>query len=518
MLKYSANRFFSLIIAGAMMLSLTSCSGSTAQAPPSSSQPANSSEENAFVAQVGANSLFAEGFSTSLDWKNSDGYSGTFTVKTWGGIQGNGEALTHPGNPTISIPAAKNTVCIIPFQLNYVNTTDSADFASKISFSLSGIQPTGADRQAVMDSYNPQKPTEGVFYYSAGGWNHPDYWGYSSTVSGSWQDTKKGFDGRVLGYIAVGSYYSPAYPNGDADSIADRMGLTVSGTANIILKMRASENGIELYENIPESTVSSAPSATSSALPTAPATSQPSTSSAPTTTAPKPTEAPTSTSAAPPATSKPAEETPKPSEPPKTAPATTTPAPSGHQFDMNDPNVRKHPIYAMAKTIVELRVGAPRWRSAAETIAIQKNTDPDYMIDGKTFYDWRMKPIQEWVDNYVTANGLSYKNKTDHQKTAIIKHVIDNGRFEEFIGLWRPGFRHSDTDCVPRAEGIQFMMVALNFEFFDITSGLSGKSPHAWNGYWDSSVGVVRFLDANPSAGVWNLYIDELDEQGHTLD
>jgi hypothetical protein len=164
----------------------------------------------------------------------------------------------------------------------------------------------------------------------------------------------------------------------------------------------------------------------------------------------------------------------------------------------------------------ELRAGETRWQSAAENIASQKN--PDNTIDGQTFYEWRMAPIQAWVDKYLADNGLSTKNKTDFQKVEIIKKIIDDGWLEEFIGLWRPGFKHDAQDCAARAEAIKFLMIAMDFECFDIVSGLWGSTPHGWNAYWDSGVNAVRFLDANPNANVWNLYVDELDEQTHTLD
>jgi len=215
----------------------------------------------------------------------------------------------------------------------------------------------------------------------------------------------------------------------------------------------------------------------------------------------------------------------KPTTPPTTtspsAPSTPAPPPSGHQFDMNDPNVQKQPIYATAKSAADIVAAKPtgvsgEWRSAAETIAIQKNTDPDYMIDGQTFYDWRMKPIQEWVDSYVASNRLSYKNKTDYEKTAIIRHVIENGRFEEFIGLWRPGFVFTDGDCVPCAEAIEFLMIAMKFELF-ASVHCTVNVAHATNAYWDSMAGAVRFVDAG-WVGVWNLFVDELNEKRFILD
>jgi hypothetical protein len=225
-------------------------------------------------------------------------------------------------------------------------------------------------------------------------------------------------------------------------------------------------------------------------------------------------------------TTKPAEtqkptETQKPAEPTTTPtqPATETPKPedspkqTGRAYDMNDPNVKAFLIYATAKSAAELKA-ALGWQSAAEIIANQK--DPDNTIDGVLFYDLRMKPIQEWVDTYVAANGLSYKGKTDYQKTAIIKHIVESGRFEEFIGLWEPGFKFTSGDCAPRANAVRFLMIAMDFKLFGTVS-CTVNVAHATNAYWDSEANAVRFVDSDLGFGVWNLYVDELDEMGFTL-
>lgn len=194
---------------------------------------------------------------------------------------------------------------------------------------------------------------------------------------------------------------------------------------------------------------------------------------------------------------------------------------SAHQYDMSDPNVKKHPIYVTAKTAEELVKANPNgtsggWRFTAERLAAMKNDDPDYMIDGKTFYDWRMKPIQKWVDAYIAANGLSYKNKTDYEKTAIIKHIVENGRLEEFIGLWRSGFQFTSGDCVPVAEAVDFLMLSMSFELFVGIHCTWGEA-HATNAYWDSIAGGVRFVDAG-NLSSWNCFVDELDEWNFILD
>ena len=108
---------------------------------------------------------------------------------------------------------------------------------------------------------------------------------------------------------------------------------------------------------------------------------------------------------------------------------------------MDDPNVKAFPIYVTAKNASELKAGDAGWQSAAEIIAAMKNDDPDYLIDGMTVYDRNMPRGKEWLDNYLTRNGLSLSGKTDFQKTAIIRQIIADGLLEEFIGLWQPGFK-----------------------------------------------------------------------------
>ena len=219
---------------------LSSCAGGMA-----SQQPESSPSTAAPTPEMSIDSLFVEGGSASKDWKNSQGYSGTVTVTTWVGVQGNDSAITHPHDSRIIIPAAKNTVCIVPFLLTVSNTTESADFATDIQCRLfSSVQPAGNSKMA----------TEGVFIYRNGAWVHPDYWSYKNDVSSLWRDTKQGFNGQIAGYIAVNSYYSPEHPNGNESKVnrGAFAGLKASTmNAEITLKMRASGNGIELYEDIP---------------------------------------------------------------------------------------------------------------------------------------------------------------------------------------------------------------------------------------------------------------------------
>jgi hypothetical protein len=233
------------------------------------------------------------------------------------------------------------------------------------------------------------------------------------------------------------------------------------------------------------------------------------------------TTAPKSTTSQPPETSKPAESS-KPSEPPKTE----TPAASAHQYDPNDPNVKKYPVYTTAKTAKELQAGSLGWRSAAEIIAEQKRDHEDYLIDGKTFYEWRMAPIIKSWDEWVAANGKSYKGKTDYENAELIYLFFESGKDEEFIGLWRPGFKYAldangnidkSKNCVPRAEAVEFLMIAMGFEMFQTISCDTGSPlPHSINAYWDSAEAAPRFLDAG-GAGVRSVYLDDLDELGYKL-
>ncbi|GHU96872.1 hypothetical protein FACS1894208_11980 [Clostridia bacterium] len=186
-----------------------------------------------------------------------------------------------------------------------------------------------------------------------------------------------------------------------------------------------------------------------------------------------------------------------------------------HEYDMNDPNVKKYPIYATAKNVVELKKGTVGWQSASEVIVNQKN--PDNTIDGVLFYDLRMKPVQEWVDNYVAANRLSYKGKPDYQKTEIIRNIIEDGLLEEFINLWDAGFKFTTDDCVPRSRAMEFLMIALDFNFFKTVRCDVWSSDHVTNAYWSEADKTVKFIDAELGFGVWNIYEDELDEQGFIL-
>jgi hypothetical protein len=59
-------------------------------------------------------------------------------------------------------------------------------------------------------------------------------------------------------------------------------------------------------------------------------------------------------------------------------------------------------------------------------------------------------------------------------------------------------------------------MIAMDFECFSIVDGTVNVG-HGWNAYWDSTVGSVRFVDAELGFGVWNIFVDELSGQGFTL-
>ncbi|MDR0979990.1 MAG: hypothetical protein LBM12_02450 [Candidatus Nomurabacteria bacterium] len=215
-----------------------------------------------------------------------------------------------------------------------------------------------------------------------------------------------------------------------------------------------------------------------------------------------------------------------------TVPVTTAKQPS-HQYDWNDPNVSTHPIYATATSAVDLQSGGEGWKSAAEIIAQQK--DPDNIVNGQLFYDLRMAPIQAWVDQYLADNGLSIAGKTDYEKTKIViwRLASDVPKLEEFVQLWRPGFKFArkadgtldgTDDCTPRAEACRFLMIAMDFEMINTLWCDAGAGPgtHVVNGFWDSGREEVLFMDllfaADGSSRQQIMQLDELDENGRLLD
>jgi len=198
-------------------------------------------------------------------------------------------------------------------------------------------------------------------------------------------------------------------------------------------------------------------------------------------------------------------------------PTTSQPTEPRREFNMNDPNVQTFPILATARTPEELREGTLGWGSAADTRAIMHDEHPDRLVDGMTVYEWRLRPIFAWMDEYKATRGICIEGWTDYQKTQVIHWVIEDGLLEEFIGLWRPGFRHSPDDCVPRSEGVAFMMLAMDFELYRQISGRHGASPHTINAFWDAEAVAVRFIDANPVVGIWNLFVDELIDRRYTI-
>jgi hypothetical protein len=196
------------------------------------------------------------------------------------------------------------------------------------------------------------------------------------------------------------------------------------------------------------------------------------------------------------------------------------------EFNMDDPNVQIRPIFATARTMEELMASEEQrltvtnggWQSAAEVIASQQNDDPDNLIDGMTAYEYRTVPIRLWLDGFLVTRGLSFEGKTDYEKTAIIRQIIEEGRLEEFIGLWRPDFRFTSGDCVPRSQAVRLLMLAMDFELFRTIGTTVGGVAHATNAYWDSTTNTVRFIDADLGFGVWNLFVDEIATRNFILD
>jgi hypothetical protein len=156
MIKTTIKRTFILTVAAVLLIgTLSACmADNTADQPAPSATENFDRANNPINTSDSATSPPVNNFSVSADWQDSQGYSGAVTLTAWTGVQGNGEAMTHPADAGVVIPAAKNTVCVIPFQITVLNTTESADFTSNITYTVSGVQPTGADRSAVMDSYN----------------------------------------------------------------------------------------------------------------------------------------------------------------------------------------------------------------------------------------------------------------------------------------------------------------------------------------------------------------------------
>ena len=63
---------------------------------------------------------------------------------------------------------------------------------------------------------------------------------------------------------------------------------------------------------------------------------------------------------------------------------------------------------------------------------------------------------------------------------------------------------------------MRWLMIVMDFELFD-TIGCVVVRHHSTNAYWDSEVNAIRFVDAELGFGVWNLYVDELDEKNFIL-
>ena len=189
---------------------------------------------------------------------------------------------------------------------------------------------------------------------------------------------------------------------------------------------------------------------------------------------------------------------------------------SSRSYDMSDPNVQKHP-----ELTTSTLSGLPgNWRSADEVKATSKRDVPEGQVNGEMFYERCMRPIETWVDIYVSAHNLSVTGMTDYEKSEVVKAIVsDEPALGELIRIWEPGFRFSEGDCVQRARAVQFLMAALDFERFHIVVvQFRPDLTHATNAYWDASSGAIRFIDAPGNKwGVWNLFLDELDENSGAI-
>jgi len=198
--------------------------------------------------------------------------------------------------------------------------------------------------------------------------------------------------------------------------------------------------------------------------------------------------------------------TPEPTPKPE-APADPPAATGGRTYDMNDPNVKKYPIYTTATTAAEFKAGSVGFQSAAEIVKMMKD---------QAIYDLNFGPGETWLNNYMSTHGLSWSGKSDYNKTAVIKHIVDNGALIDVIRIWDPGFNWAGNDCAPIANAIYSLMGLMDFKLFKTVSCSVNGVAHSTNAYWDDSEKAIRFVDGS-GWGVWNHFVDEINSKGFLL-
>jgi len=189
--------------------------------------------------------------------------------------------------------------------------------------------------------------------------------------------------------------------------------------------------------------------------------------------------------------------------------------PVSRKYDMSDPNVEKYPEIVEARTMMELQVFNPNgWGSAAWYNSLMKSDNA--LFDGATYYDIEIAPRQAWVDNYMKENSLSYKDKTDYEKTVIIRRIIEDGSIDDFISIYETTFRYGRDHPIYKQEAVDRLMNAMDFQLIAGIVSRNLDKPVIIT-YWDGSINAVRFLDADLESGVWNVFLDELDELGCSI-
>ena len=142
---------------------------------------------------VGEDLGFAQTETFTDEFTTEDGHSFRYTVTIWDGKRGiNGEAF-HPTNNQEAIDM-KNTNAYIPFEI-YIENISKHDFSTDLEISKG----------------SPYSPLYFLGSTSLLGMIH--------TI----ENTSAGSTEQILGYAKIEDYYSPQYPNGNFDEIADMM-------------------------------------------------------------------------------------------------------------------------------------------------------------------------------------------------------------------------------------------------------------------------------------------------------